>query len=189
MPELILQGTATADWQKLVQEAAQSASHELDEELESYLVWLLARTMREVDALQRVMALDYLEGLLAGGRVRTVKLQDVGDHCLLLAGLFPKRAERRRVRVSYFVDLGRAAYRELSEALSESTARLYRELAHTFVSLMDVLQAMRELNGTPCLSPLEATELWQDTRSRHARSVLGLYSDAIPVLETPGGKH
>ena len=189
MSELILEGTATADWQRLVHEAAEAATHELDETLESYLVLLLSRSLRDVHALHRVMAVEYLEGLLASGQLRSLKLRDVGDHCLLLAGLFPQRAERRLVRVGYFVELGRAAYRELSEALSQGTARLYHELAQAFVALMEVLQAMREMGGTPCLSPINALELWQDTGSPRALRNLEHYTGALPVRVSSDRRH
>lgn len=181
MSELILEGTSTEHWQRLVHEAAEAATRELDETLESYLVLLLSRTLRDAQALHRVMAVEYLEGLLATGQLRSMKLREVGDHCLLLAGLFPQRAERRLVRVGYFVELGRGAYRELSEALSQGTARLYGELAQAFVALMEVLQAMRELGGEPCLSPLNAVELWQDTGSPRALRNLERYTQALPA--------
>ena len=182
MAELIVEPSATADWQRLVHEAAQAATHELDENLESYLVMLLTRTLRDVEALHRLMALDYLEGLSSTGRLRSVRLRDVGDNCLLLAGMFPRRAERRLVRIGYFVELGRSAYQQLSELLSQSTAQLYSDLSAAFVALMEVLQAMRELGGTPALSPLEAIELWQDTRSPRALDRLRHQTSAIPTL-------
>ncbi|MGD8498644.1 MAG: hypothetical protein PVG82_07040 [Chromatiales bacterium] len=181
MAELILEPSATADWQRLVHEAAQAATRELDEDLESYLVMLLTRTLRDVDSVHRLMALDYLEGVTATGQLRSVRLRDVGDNCLLMAGMFPQRAERRLVRIGYFVELGRSAYQQLGELLSQSTAQLYSDLSTAFVALMEVLQAMRELGGAPTLSPLEAIELWQDTGSPRALDTLRLETQATPV--------
>jgi hypothetical protein len=68
--------------------------------------------------------------------VRNNALRDVGDQCLLVAGVFPHQAERRMVRLSYFVALGQSAYEQLSRFLGRSTAQLYGELSSTFVSLM-----------------------------------------------------
>lgn len=189
MTELILEPSATADWQRLVHEAAQAATRELDETLESYLVMLLTRRLRDVEALHRLMALDYLEGLSSSGQLRSMRLRDVGDNCLLLAGMFPKRAERRLVRIGYFVELGRSAYQELAEILSQSTAQLFSDLSAAFVALMEVLQAMRELGGTPTLSPLEAIELWQDTRSPRALESLRRQSHALPTLDVSRRAH
>lgn len=188
MAELILEGSATGDWRRLVHEAAEAATRELDETLESYLVMLLSRALRDVEAVHKVMAIEYLEALLAGGSLGSTRLRDVGDHCLLVSGLFPHRAQRRQVKVSYFVELGRSAYQELSGRLSRSTARLYHDLAAAFVGLMEVLQAMRELGGGPGLDALQAVELWQDTGSPRALRSLRRYTGALPAAG-PARRH
>jgi hypothetical protein len=177
---LVVEGHSTANWQRLVQDAAANTPHALDEPVEHYLVLLLSRTLRDAEALHQVMATQYLEGVREGGAVRTAKLRDVGDHCLLLAGLFPQRARRRLVRVGYFVQLGRTAYGELADGLSRSMADLYGELARTFVPLVEVLQAMRELGNEPSLSAIEALELWQDTGSERALEGLRAHTSAAP---------
>jgi hypothetical protein len=182
MTSLILEPTSTAQWQRLVQEASTNTSRTLDEELESYLVFLLVRFCEKTDALQRVMALEYLRAVAAQGRIRNERLRDVGDHCLLFAGLFPHVARRRMVRISYFVQLGRGAYQQLSLTLNQSAARLYSDLSSAFVLLMDILQSMRELQAAPCLSAIEAIDLLQDTGSDRALTNLRRYTDAQPVI-------
>src|SRR5215210_5102344 len=98
MAQLILEPTPTAQWQRLVQEASTNASRTLDEQLESYLVFLLVRCCAQTDILQRIMAVEYLHSLAATqGRMRNERLRDVGDHCLLFAGLFPHIARKRLV--------------------------------------------------------------------------------------------
>jgi len=107
----------------------------------------------------------------------------VGDQCLLYSGLFPKRAEKRRVRVSYYVDLGRTAYQNVAEATQAAMRDMFAHLAESFVSLMDTLQAMRTMHGQhQALDPLQAFELWQETGSRQARTILGHTSQATPLL-------
>ncbi len=187
MAQLILEPTTTAQWQRLVQEASSNASRTLDEELESYLVFLLARYCRKTDVLHRTMALEYLHSLVAQGYVRNERLRDVGDHCLLFAGLFPHVARKRMVRISYFIQLGRSAYQQLSEALNQSAARLYSDLSAAFITLMDVLQSMRELQGKPCLSPIDAFDLLQDTHSEHVRKTLRHYTSGEPANTTASG--
>lgn len=178
MSDLILEPTTTAQWQRLIREAASTSAHELGEELESYLVFLLMRFCRDPALTKRVMAIEFLESLHAQGQLRNAALRDVGDQCLLFAGIFPRLARRRMVKISYFVDLGRSAYHELSEFVSLSAAELYRELCAAFVSLMEVLHHMCELKGGPLLQPLEAMELWRDTGSTHARDTLRANTDA-----------
>jgi hypothetical protein len=182
MPELIVEPTPAAQWQRLVQEAAQSLHVDLHENLESYLVLLMMRFTDNPETGHRVMALDYLQGLRAAPRAQAVALRDVGDHCLLFSGLFSQRARRRRVSVGYFVDLGRSAYLQVAERQGGSSlSDLFDALARGFLQLSDVLRAMRELGDAPGLSALEAMELWQTHGSAHARRVLEGLTEATPV--------
>ncbi len=184
MTALVLEPTTTAQWQRLVQEAAANAALALDEELESYLVFLLERSCVQSDVLQRVMALEYLHGLTTSGHERRGRLREVGDHCLLFAGLFPHIAHKRLVRIGYFVQIGRGAYLQLAEALNQSAANLYNNLAVAFVVMMNVLQSMRELQGmhAQSLSPLEAMDLVLDAGSTNAHKSLRRYTQAQPVI-------
>ncbi len=171
-----------AQWQKLLHEAGEHSGVELDEELESYLVFLLMRYLKRPDMAQRVMALEFLEALQQDRRQREESLREVGDQCLLYSGLFPQRAERRRVRVSYYVELGRGAYRSLADNLNE-LAQLFGRLAEEFVPAMDVLQGIRAVGGEASgLTPLQAHELWSDTGSRAARAELRRLGGVEPIL-------
>ena len=173
MESLVLQPTAVAQWQSLVKEAESSSHCQLEEDLESYLVFLLMRFTGEQGMAARVLTLDYLYAMHEIGQVQRGKLRDVGDLCLLHAGLFPLRAQRRRVSISYFVDLGRSAYLHLAAHMRSSGADTYVHLAHDFVQLMDILQAMRTLRGqSSLLNPLVAHELWSATGSHHAHQVV-----------------
>ena len=188
MTSLVLQPTDTAQWHALVAEAQQACHHNLTESIESYLVFMLMRFTGRPDLVARAMALEFLDAQGEGSR-QPDKLRDVGDKCLLYSGFFPQLAERRLVRVSYFVRLGRSAYRQLATLVDRESDRLYGQLSEAFVPVMDVLQAMRGLSGKPVLDPLAAAELWADTGSRMAFQTLGETSDAIPVANTSRSKH
>lgn len=186
MADLVLEPTATAQWQSLVLEAEAACECRLGEELESYLVFLLMRFVAQPDLAGRIMALEFLNGALSQGSQRTAQLRDVGDQCLLFSGLFPAQAERRLVRVSYFVDLGRSAYDMLARHLERAAGDIYLNLAEGFVNLRDVLQAMRELDGQPALGTLQQLELWADTGSRRAWQAVRDATDALPVDNASG---
>lgn len=185
MPQLILEPSAMATWQRAVQEAARHAAAELDVERESYLVFLLMRYLRGAELLRAVLALEFLEGLRQPRRHRRDALQRVGDQCLVLAGLFPEQAARRRVRLSYFVDLGRSAYDGVAEVEAASNAELYHGLAETFVDLADVLRALRAREHTPLMSLMEAVDRHLATGSPMAAACLAGYTDATAA---PGGR-
>ncbi len=191
MRQLILEPTSTAQWHALVSEAESAADLHLDETLESYLVFLLMRFTTRADIAGRAMAIDYLRGLAEAGQLQEAQLRDVGDQCLLFSGLYPQHAERRLVRVSYYVDLGRGAYGTLAERLRHAGAGVYQQLCQGFVALMDVLQAMRALGGQPALAPLQNLELWADTGSPGALRGLREVTDAspVPVSRNPEKPH
>ncbi len=183
MEALLLHPTSTAQWHALVAEAQSKTTRHLDEELESYLIFLLMRFTSKPEMATSIMALQYLQGIFEIGRLRQERLRDVGDQCLLYSGLFPQRAQRRRVEISYFVDIGRSAYRELSNCSIKSASEMYAHLSDGFVALMDVLQSMRDLGTQQArLSPLDAFSLWRDTGSQHAEQTLRRYSKGTLVM-------
>ncbi|HET8701153.1 MAG TPA: hypothetical protein VFL97_05760, partial [Nitrococcus sp.] len=169
--------------------AACRAECELDEQRESYLVFLLMRYLRRPEMVRSVLALKFLRGLLSQGQRRRESLQEVGDQCLIFAGLFPEQAERRRVRLSYFVDLGRSAYSDLADVPHEGSAELFQALAHTFVVLTDVLHALREHGDMPAMTALQAAELSLETDSAFARRMLRRYTDATLVPSSGRRRH
>ena len=188
MRKILDQPGDMSQWQALVAEAEEISGVQLDEELESYLVFTLMRYLRRPEMAQRILALDFLEALQSSRQQRSQVLRDVGDQCLLFSGLFPRRAERRRVRVSYYVDLGRSAYQNLAESLTK-TAHLFAHLADEFVAAMDTLQAIRVIGQQDTgLLPAEAYELWQDTASQQAYEQLLRQTGGQPVLVSASKK-
>lgn len=164
---LILEQTEVAQWHSLIKDAEEQCSCNLDEAMESYLVFTLMRFMKHQDLATQVMALEYLRTHGLPKSMRIEQLRNIGDQCLLLSGLYPQRAERRLVRVSYYVNMGRSAYHHISDNVQKSAAELYRQLAEAFVTLMDLLQTIREFSS-PALQPIQSLELWSDTGSRGA---------------------
>lgn len=175
--------TTTALWHQVVHEAEESCSVTLNEELESYLVFLLMRYIDKPEFVKHVIASEFLQSLELDSIQQEVALREVGDKCLLFAGLYPSIAKKRLVRVSYFVNLGQAAYFRISRKSND----LYEGLSHQFVALMDILQSIRHYSKQyPDLLPLEAYELWNDTGSQRALAILKQYthhSNAMPLIQ------
>lgn len=183
MARLILGSTSMAQWQKLILEAEQACAVNLNEETESYLVFLLMRFIEKPQMVSSVLGLEFLEGSQDFSHAREEKLRDVGDKCLLLSGLFPGRAEHRCVDISYFIKLGQAAYLTLSD--QSSLAALYVQLCQKFVAMTEVLQTTRELiDGKPALTPLQAYSLWRDVQSKHALRDLQCYTQGVILPES-----
>lgn len=183
MSHLILEPTAAAEWQALVKEVKKQCHAKLDPELEHYLVLLLQHFIDKPEVLSRALALDYLTAEQALGNAQCYQLREVGDRCLLIAGLFPMQTEKAHVSATYYVDLGQRAYHSLSSLKSflGSLTKLYASLGKEFVVLMDLLLCMRELaSEVNSLTPLQAEELWRNKHSCHALVVLQRYTKATP---------
>lgn len=172
MQNIVTYSTSLAQWHALINEATVDAHIRLTEDLESYLVFLLMRFSTEPEIAHSVLAIDFLSAFSGNAPDRSGQLQQVGDKCLLLAGLFPGRAERKHVRISYFIHLGQSAYSSLSSVSTPSWAQLFNALSTAFVSLTDVLLTARSLNQAPALTPLQAEELYSDTHSSAAKRKL-----------------
>lgn len=182
MDKLVIQPTELAQWHTLIHEAEGICHTQLGEELQSYLVFLLIRYTTHSELADAILALEYLNSWQSSGKVHEEQLRDVGDKCLLYSGLFPGYAQRRRVKISYYVNLGISAYNSLALSLAGVKAKIFNKLSEQFILLMDILHAIREVNtDKPALQPLQAIELWHDTGSAHAFLTLSRYTQAIPV--------
>jgi len=165
MNNIVIEPTATTQWQSLVSEAEANANLQLDETLESYLVFTLMRFCQRPELTSSIIALEFLDGIQSQGRQQHDQLRDVGDKCLLLSGLFPLTAKRRLVSLSYFVNMGRSAYQQLHDKIHG----FYGQLATDFVPMMDVLHAIGEINQkNHPIDLLDSFELWDETGSQQA---------------------
>lgn len=142
MKKLILHPTDTCQWHALVNEAQASTQLVLNESTESYLVFLLMRFTQGSRLIESVIAMDFLNSMHATRHRQVELLKDVGDKSLLFCGLFPGIAQRRQLSLSYFSDMGQAAYLSVGE-LQNSAADLYFQLSEQFSILQQILQAMR----------------------------------------------
>lgn len=143
MKKLILHPTDISQWHALVNEAQAATSLVLNENTESYLVFLLMRFSQTTQLIESVIALDFLESMHVPGKRQVEMLREVGDKSLLFCGLFPGMAHKRHVRLEYFSDLGQAAYLTVSELEESQSADLYSQLSAQFLNMQHILQAMR----------------------------------------------
>ena len=189
MRKLVLQPSILALWHALVNDAENAAQQPLDQELESYLVFLLMRHSDRPEIAKQVMALDYLNSMHAFGQLRARLLREVADNRLLYAGLYPQQAQRRQVQSDYFINLGRSAYLHLAEITRENIAELYSHLSQAFVQVMDVLSAIRHFTNKPNKQQLLLLhDLWQKSGSQYSyRQLLDL--EPAMALHPSGAIH
>jgi len=165
----------TAQWHKLVSDAQIASGISLEKPIKSYLIYTLIQYTQRPDIAARIFAIDYLLANQEQGHVRTNQLRDLADQCLLYAGLFPQYSKRRNVRVSYYVDIGRSAYSDISNCYHDEKD-IYAELSDKFVALMDTLLAIHHIDKQEShafiLEPETALQTWQDTQSQQALKIL-----------------
>lgn len=180
MRSLIIHPTEIAQWHALLHEAQQQCAVSLKESLECYLVFLLMRFAQQPSLASSVLGLDFLSACQSiSEHARQRQLKEVGDKCLLFAGLFPHRAKKRRVSISYFVKVGKIAYSTLSNySLTEEL--LFTELCVEFTNLMDVLQSIRD--DTSAIELIESLELWHETGSKAAWRRWSAHRSSLPIF-------
>lgn len=143
MNTLILHPTDTSQWHALVYEAQATSQLILTENVESYLVFLLMRFSQTPQLLESIIGVDFLESMNLSGTRRIEQLQAVGDKSLLLCGLFPGIADKRRIDLEYFSSMGQAAYLTAGELHEHQLCDLYLQLGEQFIKMQNILQSMR----------------------------------------------
>lgn len=189
MSMIITDQSDMALWLKLVQSAGEYCHLQLDEELESYLVFMLMRHLDDTALADTVIGPRYLKGLLSQGQSGIQQLQTVGDQCLLFSGMYPKRSRRRLVRASYYVDIGRSAYLQLSDRLKKTYAQLFQNLSEHFTEMMDVLQALRFSSNHEALDSLLLIDYANENDGDYARKILRERFSQSRLLSGKDTKH
>ncbi len=160
-------------------EALGQAGIQVSPEAEYYLVGLLGefangRISDEPMALRLVGAED------TGQRVQALK--EIGDTSLYVSGFFAESIGRQLVDVEYYMGMGGAAYRELSQRMcGSSVADVYAELSGRFPAFVDVLGRIRSQVSFAGDDVLSLYQEWMRTRSDWIEEKL---SD-MGVLVTP----
>ncbi len=67
-------------------------------------------------------------------------MRQVGDHCLLVSGLFPERLLKKTITLDHLVNIGQNAYHAVANVDQPNhDPHLFRNLSERFIGLMDVL--------------------------------------------------
>lgn len=184
-----IQLAEVAGWRALLTEAQHVARVYLAPAIEDYLLRLLYQVVGQADRGNETARI--LVEHPAECRPTAHALLTVGDESLIFAGLLPEQAIRKGIPITYFVQIGVNAYRELATLQSEaSVGIIYTTLAVQFVDLLDVLHTLRELRqDTPCIDPLNAYQLWREVGSSHAWQVLRQFTSGLPGLHPTNARH
>jgi hypothetical protein len=109
---------------------------------------------------------------------RNFALQRIGDVSLFIAGFFADSLAHRLVDLDYYIYMGGNAYGSLSDEMrgtlrGKVLANVYRELAHKFQTVVDILNEVRDgARQSTDIDLLRTYEVWLRTGSKRAESLL-----------------
>lgn len=133
-------------WHSLIAEAQKACGYQLTHGIDHYLALTLDAYAANTALASTILATQLLENLSKDTVQSTQQVRAVGDQCLIMSGLFPERATRRSMSLSYYIDMGKWAYMELagSSRHLKLDNELFYHLGTHFVGLMDVLHQMTQ---------------------------------------------
>ena len=106
--------TEIAQWHSVILDAQAQTGIYLPESIEHYIVLTLHTYTKDTSLITAVMAIEFLNAIENTASIKLNKLRQVGDHCLIISGLFPERTKRKNVSPEYFENIGKEAYYNLS---------------------------------------------------------------------------
>ena len=178
--QLPLYTTETANWYALLNRAQAESNSYFQRDVEDYLVYLLAYMETELTYRENINI--EANGFLPDTpkQRRLSKIKDIGEQCLLIAGLFPDHANLTGIPLLFMMEKGCSAYRELANATPEVSLYLY--IADNYGKVIDLLQKLGEMCGDyHKLDLIQAVELWQETGSRHGWKMIKKNIGAFPA--------
>lgn len=136
----------------------------------------------------RPLALMMADAVAAESReLRSTSLQRIGDVALFTAGFFADSLAYRPVDIDYYVSMGGSAYGSLSDEIKGTTrgmalVNVFRELARKFLSLVDVLNEVRDgARLSADVDVLRTYEVWRKTGSKRAATILE-QNGVVPIF-------
>jgi len=176
-PDLAFEGTLESFFYAQLEEACDEGGHELEEDVEAYVVHMLAAAARRPQVAGRTSEALATQFLAARHR-GPVALRQVGDRALYIAGVVPRSLERSPVNVNYVAGIGEAAYGELYAR--KHRLEVFARLADSFREIVGLLGRM--LGEEPGDDLLALYERWRRDKDPAAAARLS----RAGVLLDPG---
>lgn len=153
-----IEGTLESFFFEQLEQAQESERRPLGDEIEAYLVHMLAAHARRPNVAGRTspaLATQFLAAREQGAAA----LREVGDRALYIAGVVPRSLDRTPVNVNYVVGIGEAAYREIH--VRKTRLEVFARLAERFREIVAVLGKMLALERDEQTDLLALYERWR----------------------------
>lgn len=124
----------------IVEETKTQQGYELPEDVEVYVVMLLASFVTRADFLPDK---SFAQTLLTMKNHRNAK--DLGDTCLFVTGVFPTYGNKKGLGVEYYQSIGSSSYSQTAHVLHPT---LFNKLSKHFVFISDFINASVNSNNS-----------------------------------------
>lgn len=177
MSTLTYAGTLESFFFEQLETARADAGQALPEDVEAYVVHMLAAHARRTNLAGRkspALATQFLAAREHG----PAALREVGDRALYIAGVVPRSLERTPVNVAYVAGIGEAAYREVH--VRKASLEVFARLADRFREIVALLGRMLERHAHGEDDLLAAYERWrrsEDPRDERRLIAAGVLLD------------
>lgn len=131
----------TTAFYEVVQETKIRSGYEIPEQLESYVVMLLAYHIDRPDYLPEQ---SFAEAYLKLKRPANYSAKELGDTCLFVTGVFPAYGIRRGLNRKYYSSIGIGSYEMVAEVMHRD---LFSNLARHFNFLSDFIELVINQNS------------------------------------------
>lgn len=133
----------TTAFYSVVKDTQKSTGYELPEDIEAYIVMLLASHVEKVNFIpEQPIAVEFL----SLKRPATKKAKELGDTCLFITGVFPYYKQRFGLTKRYYSDIGSSSYEITAESYNKE---LFTKLSKNFEFLGNFIE--KTIRSTPSL--------------------------------------
>lgn len=118
----------------IVQETQYKTGYDLPENIEAYVVMLLAHYIDRPNFLPEN---SFAEAYLKIRRPANYSAKELGDTCLFITGMFPTYGRKHGLNRKYYQDIGIGSYEMVAEIMN---GELFKTLATHFVFVSDFIE-------------------------------------------------
>ena len=135
-------------WHKFINKTCDINHIKLDPYVKHYLLITLEHYQTSENLHQDILGCN----LLKANTLPTVKknelLRKTGDTCLIMAGFFPKKQQSMLVSNGYYIQVGKTAYRHISQDKNNVNldGELYQQLDYHFLTMVYVIRRLQNAN-------------------------------------------
>ena len=105
MPRINPKSSSQFEWYSMIEKAKIISGYNFSDSVQHYLVLTLRQFTTNQDLASKVLAIDFLTHSEMSTANDQRSIRDLGDHCLVLSGLFPERIVKKNISLNYHFNI------------------------------------------------------------------------------------